>query len=238
MYQKKIYLGFLVIATLLGFSACGTSNPAEQTTTSKQERAYTSIHVYIRHLEMNNLTRLEAQFLEGDSLGIAYDGQVYFDAEATRSLKLPEIGYRYEREIVGPVQENHVLTSVGKDTEGTERHVEVAMYPIVNWRVDGGHISQSKAGAILWDNAPFTDNDLLIIRITDASGKTYTINHVGITNGSRFIFEPIHLEAMQTGEAEISLVRKHTEVAKTDDGVKTLTITEYYSTEQSIQILE
>lgn len=112
---------------------------------------------------------------------------------------------------------------------------------INSFRVKEGVISISKGFTINWDGPRIgSQNETMIIVITDAKGQSATLNRIGETAGSSFSIDPVQLEYNEfaKGPATISLTRKANVVLPVNSYYNQTADIEFYTEDLKIDIVD
>ncbi|MFK7947424.1 MAG: hypothetical protein AB8G11_07540 [Saprospiraceae bacterium] len=113
--------------------------------------------------------------------------------------------------------------------------------PIKSFNIKEGELSISKGFTVNWDGTRIaSQNETMIILLTDANGQSASLNRIGETAGSGFSVDPIQLQYYNfvKGEATIYLIRKTIVELPTNSYYKQKAEIEYYTDEVKINIVD
>lgn len=112
---------------------------------------------------------------------------------------------------------------------------------IKSFSVKEGEISISKGFTINWNGSKIgSQNETMIILITDANGQSASLNRIGETAGSGFSVDPVQLQYYNfaKGQATMYLVRKAIVELPVSSYYKQKAEIEYYTDELKINIVD
>lgn len=113
--------------------------------------------------------------------------------------------------------------------------------PIKKFSIKEGELSISKGFTVNWDGPRISSqNETMIIVITDSKRQSASLNRIGETAGSGFSVDPIQLQYYNfaKGPATISLVRKTMVDLPVSSYYKQRAEVEYYTDDLTINIVD
>jgi hypothetical protein len=198
-----IRLALFLTFTLAVFAAAGCQSEAPKTPPPAKRYDIDVIRYYVRYISAKKEIQADVNFQlpKADS---KIPPKFFFADQQMEAKKLPNVGTMF-RYVQSPA--NFVAPFVFRYTEadGSEVRDTLNIPLLQDLRIGSKNLSLSKGGVVAWSGEALTSNDLLRIIITDASGSTTTINHVGATPVGNL---PLPLEQIATlpkGEATFSI---------------------------------
>lgn len=221
-------LGLLFMLALLGWRCAGSQAPGDG--------GIRRVKLYVRYLEPTGQLYAEALFERDSALGVDLGGEVRLNGLPLRGTSLPRVGYRYQSEfrpetLPDSLQFKYPMAVSGDSLFG------LPMIALRGISIPSGGFTKSKGGKVAWQSAPCTDQEALVLRITDAAGQPFTVNHVGRTRGSELDVLDLHVKTAAPGKASIALTRKLTTTAR-QGKTEIVAIVEYYTNEIPALIAE
>jgi hypothetical protein len=196
------------------FSACNNNTkPAANTPTERY--GFKKINGYVRYNDRQRELQADLTFRTDSTKQI--EGLVVLNDELMRFKKRPKVGLQYVYDKRGePFQRTQTFAYVEKD--GSQQELSITLPEFDSLRLLSDGISQSKGGLLGWQGAALNRQDGLVLIVTDANGQTFSINHNGLTKGTRYEIMPLHAQKMALGTAKIEALRKRTIIEQ--DGKK------------------
>ncbi len=229
--MQNIFL-FSTLLVLLISSCKTTANEAKK----QEEIPIKLIKYYVRYIEQSKELQVEVKFYnQNDSAFSMPEGVMVADFKL-EAKNLPKEGWMH-RFIKRPSRYDSLYIFNYKSGENMERKDSV-FFPIYqNFQIATPKISKKTGGLLTWDGNSLTQDDGLTLVFEDASGISYTINHVGITRGPQLEVRPEHLEVFAKGKAILRAVHKRTVIGERGN-TRMIRLTEYYRTPMEVEIID
>jgi hypothetical protein len=225
---------FIILSfMLLGLLSC----KAPVTDSSKKaENPIKLAKYYIRYVESIKELQLEAKYFNKNDSAYPVPGGVYHSDIKLEAKNLPKEGWVH-RYIKRPEMADSLYVFKYSPIEGLELKDSVifAMYP--DFKLETPKISKKVGGLLSWTGNSLGQDDGLTLIFDDASGTSYTINHVGITRGAQLEIRPEHLEVFAKGKAVLRVVHKKTVIGKIAN-MRIVRLTEYYRSPVELEIVD
>ncbi|MEL6864127.1 MAG: hypothetical protein AAFP19_06905 [Bacteroidota bacterium] len=228
-YLRLIALLFLV-SSLFSIFSCQNASPPQSVNNLYAD-------YFIRYLASEKQLRAEATFAEGDSLQNAIPKtfpSVFFQGEAMDQRDLGPQGIRYKAERGNDNEEEYVF--VIKDKSGEEQKFTMELPKIEDFKV-GEAASISKGFPISWTGQPLSNDEELVIMLTDKDSKANVVQIKGPSTSNQVDISPRKLSNMVAGKYSVYLVRKQTGRKDNPQNYATYS-TEYYTPSLSFQLMK
>jgi hypothetical protein len=199
MIRIALFLTF----SLAIFGAAGCQSEATKTTATGKRYDINVIRYYVRYIAAKKEIQADVNFQLGKS-DAALPAKFFFGDQAMELKKLSNLGTMF-RYVQSPANFSPPFVFRYSEADGSTVRDSLSLPFLQDLRIGSKNLSLSKGGIIAWAGEALTTNDILRIIITDASGGTTTINHVGTTPIGNL---PLPLEQIATlpkGEATFSI---------------------------------
>lgn len=230
MKKQLTYLLLFVFAALSSW-ACNKKTSTADTPAIKK------VNIYVRYLEETRNIYAEAIFY-GDSGTVQIPDGVRFQEQNMRLTNIPKIGWRYQTDITKKMNAPDTVWFQFKTPDGTDTRHFVLIPKLTDLAIPSGGFTKKTGGEVTWSNKPCGDEETLICRLTDTTGTSYNINHIGRTRGSELEILPPQIKDVVVGHAHLALTRKQNLITNPDKGTKILSVAEYYTKEMPTMISE
>jgi hypothetical protein len=226
----KFYVIFLFAIVLI---SCKTQISDK----SKSEESPVKIaKYYVRYVEQIKELQLEAKYINSNDSTFSIPGGVSVADFKLEAKNLPKEGWlhRYIKRPSGydslyVFSYNPGIKNETKDT---------VVFPIYkNFKLETPKISKKTGGLVSWSGSSLGQEDGLTMVFEDASGASYTINHVGITRGPQLEIRPEFLEVFAKGKGILRVVHKKTVIDKKGEK-RCVRLTEYYRIPIEMEIVD
>ncbi len=220
---------------IIFFSACSGKNliTAETKTTESQ---FNLIKYYIRYIEQSKEIQLEAKYFGKNDSAMAVKAGVFVSDVKLDAKKLPKEGWIH-RYIKRPADYDSLYVFRYEAMKGQETKDSVYFRIFNDFKLETIKISKKNGGLLSWSGNALSQDEGLTLVFEDASGMSYTINHVGITRGPKLEIRPEHIEVFAKGKAILRVVHKKTEIDKKGN-IRMVRLTEYYRSPIQLEITE
>ena len=198
-----------------------------------------SVNYYIRADKSNFMTGEVYVYNEGDTVlpnieSATLQGEQMLKSRLTNDKVLR---MRLDKELPKKNAYDFVVNHTGY--EPIKASLEIS--PIKSFSVKEGALSISNGFSVNWDGPRIsTQNETMIVVITDSKGQSASLNRIGETASSGFSVAPIQLQYYNfaKGKATISLVRKTVVEFPKTSYYKQKAEIEYYTDELTIDIVD
>lgn len=217
--QKLLLFGIL----FLGMSACGgqENKPVEE----EQKLPIKGIKYYVRYLDVIKEVQMEAKFLSDSSSFLIPDG-VFINEEKMKVKQLPRVGWQHKLIKKPSLFDTTYIFSF--NISPSQVHQDSLTFKVLDsLHLATPKVNKTTGGLIQWKGEGLGPKDALTLLIEDSEGNPFTINHVGLTRGSKLEIRPGLIQAVATGTASLRLVYKRREQLK-KDGIAIDKHLEYY----------
>lgn len=217
--QKLLLFGIL----FLGMSACGgqENGPVKE----EQKLPVKGIKYYVRYLDVIKEVQMEAKFLSDSSSFLIPDG-VFVNEDKMKVKQLPRIGWQHK--LIKKPSTFDTTYVFSFNISPSQTHQDSLEFKVLgNLRLATPDIKKSTGGLIQWEGLGLDSKDALTLLIEDSQGNPFTINHVGLTRGSKLEIRPDLIQAVAPGIASLRLIYKRREQLK-KDGIAIDKHVEYY----------
>lgn len=213
-------MGFLFL--IIGFlTACNNPNT---TTNEVEPYQFSKINCYVRYMAINRQLQAEMTFQMDSTTAI--EGGVLCNEESMIFKNLPSVGSQY-RLIKNGVDLADNYTFTYNERNGTPTKLEFGMGKFENLRIASDGVSIKVGGILEWEGDVLDREDGFVLIFTDSKGSTFSINHTGLSRGTKFEILPAHSSRLAEGPATLQVARKKTLRTEENGTVKLMTI-EYY----------
>lgn len=191
---------------------------------------------YVRYVEQIKELQLEAKYINSNDSTFSIPGGVSVADLKMEAKNLPKEGWMH-RYIKRPSGCDSLY--VFSYNPGLKNEIkDSVIFPIYrNFKLETPKISKKTGGLVSWSGNSLTQDDGLTLVFEDASGVSYTINHVGITRGPQLEIRPEFLEVFAKGKGILRVVHKKTIIGKTDNQ-RSVRLTEYYRMPIDMEIVD
>lgn len=227
-YFFKMLFGALFIGVLSGCS------PANSSPKTPSTYAFSKINCYVRYLAQTRELQADMTFRTDSTKAI--EGEVLLNEVPMMFRKRPEVGLQYSLSKRSTTFE-HKYTFGYTEKDGSAAKLEIELNPFDSLKVASDGISKSKGGLLSWQGPALGSEDGLVLIFSDKQGNTFSINHSGISKGSKFQIIPEHANRLELGPATLLVTRKKTTIRKENGLTKMLTI-EYYTAPIKFEVKE
>lgn len=215
---------FFLILSALAFYACKN---AETT----PHRAF---ECYVRYLEPEAQTHVEATLREGDTLlrAIQPPGNILYQGKEMKLLTHPATTFRVDKN--GRFEPKH--TFAWKDQKGQEQKFEMQLSPIRQFGFDKEPLSRKEAATVRWQGDPLGKGETLVFLWENAAlRKTVPMEIINTGGKAAIEFPAAKIAQLDAGEWTYYLVRKKLTKANTN-GVEASGIIEYYTKSDTVLV--
>ncbi|MGH1338052.1 MAG: hypothetical protein ACRBFS_18165 [Aureispira sp.] len=228
--MKSIVFHLLALLAFL-LSACNNpSNPAKDT--APERYGFKKVNAYVRYVASQRELQADMTFRTDSTKAI--EGLVVINDELMQFKRRPKVGLQYVlNKRVLKFERTQTFAYVEKD--GSQQELSGTLPEFDSLRVLSENISHEKGGLLGWNGPAFDDKDGMVLLLTDANGQTFSMNHVGVTQGNTYQIQPSYAQRMAIGPAKIEATRKRTTINQTDNNTQLLTI-EYYLLPLSFEV--
>jgi hypothetical protein len=191
---------------------------------------------YVRYVEQIKELQLEAKYINSNDSTFSVPGGVSVADFKLEAKNLPKEGWmhRYIKRPSG-CESLYVFSynpGIKNETKDT------VVFPIYkNFKLETPKISKKTGGLVSWSGSSLGQEDGLTMVFEDASGASYTINHVGITRGPQLEIRPEFLEVFAKGKGILRVVHKKTVIDKKGEK-RCVRLTEYYRIPIEMEIVD
>jgi len=231
--MKNIFLFGLILSV---FASC--NNKTDEVIVENYDKTL-SLNYYIRADKSNFVTGEVYAFNEGDTVLPNIESATLQGAEMLKSRLSNDniIRMRIDKEF--PKTNSYDFVVNHARYQPIKATLEIS--PIKNFNIKEGVLSISNGFSVNWDGPRIgSQNETMIIVITDSKGQSASLNRIGETATSGFSVAPIQLQYYNfaKGKATISLVRKAVVDYPSTSYYKQKAEIEYYTDELTIDIVE
>ena len=191
---------------------------------------------YIRYVEQIKELQLEAKFINKSDSTFGMPGGVFVKDFKLEGKNLPKEGWMH-RYIKRPSACDSLYV-FSYNPDGKNEAKDSIIFPIYhNFKLETPKISKKNGGLVSWSGNSLMQDDGLTLVFEDASGASYTINHVGITRGPQLEIRPEFLEVFAKGKGILRVVHKKTVIDKNEEK-RSVRLTEYYRVPIEMEIVD
>lgn len=215
---------FFSILSAFAFSACEIAQPTKH-------RAF---ECYVRYLEPDAQTHVEATFREGDTLlrAIQPPGNVFYQDKEMKLLTHPAVTYRVDKN--GQFEPKHTFS--WKDEKEQLSRFDMQLSPIRQFGFVKEPLSRKEAATIRWAGDPLGKGETLVFLWENAAlRKTVPMEIINTGGKAAIEFPAAKIAQLDAGEWTYYLVRKKLTKASIN-GVEASGIIEYYTKSDTVLV--
>lgn len=230
--KKKILWGFL-LPSLISLCVC-CKNQTHEANNSPTLFA----DFYVRYLHDEKLTKAEVSFREGESDSTAvskdFDEVLFFGRQMEARDWGPEKGILFSTEFTENYPGEYFFQF--GDDNAEKRKFSLKMAPLTGYAFQGPVSKLSGANLTLEGELP-GEGEKLILLFSNEENKTGAVEIPDIAGKKSFNIKPQALISLSSGKNLVYLVKKKLEFS-TENGINASALIEYYSTSQTVEVLE
>ncbi|MCH2043097.1 MAG: hypothetical protein MK212_03075 [Saprospiraceae bacterium] len=227
-----------ITVLLLSLSACSSESSKKslepEIATSEEQWPFQKIKCYIRYVEDAKLIQSEIMFVDADGQAVGIEGGVLFNDKQMRSTTIPKVGIRYQGVVKrGVAHGTYRLTFTDVNNKDVLHEFDFPQFDSLSF--PGNGLSKGNGGSFVWKGEPCAQNDVLLVRLTDATGITYKYNHMTGTRSTQYDIIPPSLKAVEKGKATLAATFRRKATIPTKNYSIELTM-EHYSKEYDLVV--
>lgn len=225
----RYLFGILILCTL---AACQNEQAA-----ANEVKLFANY--YVRYLQNEQQLKAEASFKKGlekeNAKKIDLAGEIRLLNTPLIPININGSILRYQLEQKTKLKPNYEFVLEHDSGELSKHKIEIS--PIREFSLENGVASQSKGFQLNWEGANLSENDRLLIMITDQNDKAHSITINGPTSGQSAAIQGTDLLGLATGNGYIYLVKKSNQEEIQNKTVIN-SLAEYYTDRILVEIVE
>jgi len=105
-----------------------------------------------------------------------------------------------------------------------------------NFQLATPSLSKKTGGLLTWEGTSFRKEDGMVLIFEDEDGTTFSVNHAGITRGTKFEIRPAFIASLKEGKGTLRIVHK-TRIEEVREKTGIVKEMEYYRKPIEIEIV-